>query len=535
MGTIANILGFGQATGPHYQIDYSTGTGSGILTLTQAQLATSNGVANVMYLDDAATAVTLRTEVDGDPIATGGYSRAEWRELATDGTTLRAFNRETGDHKVEVLVCPLHLPPIKPSFVVCQMHDANDDICEIAVQPRTDFATSGKLEVVNRINGTSSGIPKLIADFGTPAQLGDKWLYCWIRVGLIAPGSVAGWQAHCNGFTINSWDAGMPAMTSIGATGSYFKSGMYLQTRWSGMPNGTPGVETDRNEYGEAKWKLFKTYHNGESAPFNPTIGTDAALTVVSSARWGALASVTKPAATPSATVTPAFPTAGNVPLPGELVFAVIEARRSSTSVVATPAVDDSNVWQRVVNAPTLASTPDPATGSLQANTMRYQVYVAQYVTGMAAPVFTHTSGANDIVKAIIGCVAGSKLGLAAVGEQTALGVSVAAPQTTTLGPAPAMAAAVPAGSMVLARCSHEYPKASGTLPAITGDSLTWTEALENITDWCFVIDYAFNVSAVTPVQKTVATTTISTAGRGVGMQCSILPRNRRANLIVAA
>jgi len=27
MGTIANILGFGQTNGPHYKLDYSTATG----------------------------------------------------------------------------------------------------------------------------------------------------------------------------------------------------------------------------------------------------------------------------------------------------------------------------------------------------------------------------------------------------------------------------------------------------------------------------------------------------------------------------
>lgn len=534
MGTIANILGFGNAAGPHYQLDYSTATGAGITSATQATLASSNGISNICYLDTASTMVMLRADVDTDPIASNGYPRSEWREKATDGTTDRAFNRETGDHKTEVWVLPTHLPPEKPSFVLLQNHDANRDVLEIAVQPRSDFATSGKMEVVLRIdsdgNGsTSAGIPRFVADYGTVSELATnpKPLYAWARCGLIAPGSVRGWQASVNGVLIQSWDAGMPNMFSTGASGSYWKSGMYLQTKWTG--SGTGGLEGDRNEYGEAGWKTFKTYHNGESAPFQPSAGTDVtANPTVGSPRWGVQAKAS--GAGSGTNITPAFPTSTNAPVAGELVFAVVRAYRSSgSSVVATPTCSTTG-WLR--------ATPQwPPSGSvyadvgLVAHTLRYQFWVAEFSAGLSAPTFV-TAGGNDTLHGIVAAVDNAQL--ARVEQGGDVGIAVTA-TTTTMGPAPALAASVPIGSLILAFLDHEYTKASGSIATITGDSLTWNEAEENIATWAHITDWAINASAVTPGAKSLTGNTFATSGKGIGEQIAIRARNRRSNLIVAA
>src|SRR5882757_31942 len=456
MGTIADILGFGNAAGPHYQLDYSTATGAGITSATQATLASSNGIANICYLNDAATMVMLRSDVDVDVIASNGYPRSEWREKATNGTTDRAFTPTTGDHMAEVMVLPTHLPPVKPSFVVCQMHDQNDDIIEIALQPN---AALGVLEVVGRVNGSSRvqiGVdgggqpiyytwPKLIADF----QWGT-WLYCWIRVGAIHSGAT-GYEFSCNGVTVKDTDnVNMPAMAASGAN-SYFKSGMYLQTKWTG--SGTNGLETDRNEYGEAGWKTFKTYHNGESAPFQPTSGTDVTATpTVVTPRFGAQAKASGTGT--GISITPAFPTAGSAPVEGELVFAVVRAYRSSaSSVVATPTCTTTG-WAR--------ATPNwPISGAvyadvgLIAHTLRYQFWVAEFTSGLSAPTFT-TAGGSDTLHGIIGAVANSQIGISCIQQAGDVGIA-ATSTTTTLGPAPALAASVPIGSLILAFLDHEY------------------------------------------------------------------------------
>jgi hypothetical protein len=535
MGTIANLLGFGNAAGPHYQLDYSTGTGAGITTMTQATLASTNGVSNIIYPDDASTMVMLRSDVDADPIASNGYPRSEWRELATNGTTLRAFNPTTQEHWCEVLIFPTHLPPNKTSFVLVQMHDNNDDIIEIALQPN---AALGILEVVGRVNGSSRvqigtdgggnpiyyTWPKLIANFQW-----NTWCRAKIRVGAIAPGSATGYQVSCNGTMVQSWDnVQMPAMVASGAN-SYFKSGMYLQTKWTG--SGTGGLETDRNEYGEAGWRVFKTFHTGETAPFNPTLGTDTAVNpTVSSPRFGVQAKAVA-APSPFATITPAFPTAGNAPVAGELVFAIVRAMRgSNTSIVATPTCATSG-WVRASTWPVSGALL--ADVVLVAHTLRYQLWVAEYSASLGAPVF-NTASANDTLHGITGAIAGSQLGIGAVDQLGPVG-RAAANSTTTLGPATAMVAAVPIGSLILALLDHEYTKASGSFAIITGDSLTWSEAEENITSWAHITDWAINAASVTPIVKNLTGNVLATTGKGIGQQISIRARKQRSSILPMA
>lgn len=597
MGSIANILPFGNAAGPHYQLDYSTATSAGITTMSQATLASTNGVANIINPSPDGTCVRLRADVDVDPIASNGYPRAEWRELATDGTTLRAFNRTTGDHKCEVLVRPLHLPPFKPSFVFLQIHDANGDLLECAIQPRSDFATTGKMEAVLRIDddgtGSSSvGIPKLIADFGTVANLGvgNKWIYAWARVGAIGPSGVAGWQVHCNGTTIQSWDSGMPGMWTTGASGSYYKSGMYLQTKWTG--SGTGGLETDRNEYGEADWRVFKTYHNGETAPLNPSSVGTALVDAVSNVRAGTKASAHRTVTDTAIQITPGLPASL---AEGDMMFCIVRSSRGTnttaalTSAAPKPTTAPSSptmsaaqgTWERILSAHMSFSNSAPLVGAytggpeLQAHTVRWLLFAKKWQSGDAAPTVDVASGTTltDTISGVI--VACSDVRVSNAIEElldklpagidaanpndnntTTGGITYAAATSTTqLGPTGTITGAAP-GSLAIACVYHETNVASGSIAVVAGTdspALTWAELCEGIIttipgaagslsedEPAWAVDYAIvpGTAGQNIVAKTAAATIAADAnkpntgtavpGRGWGVLFTVQPARRR-------
>jgi len=602
VGFVADILGFGNAAGPHYKLDYSTATGAGITTLTQAQLASSTGVSNIIYASADGRSVVLRSDVDVDPIATNGYPRSEWRELATDGTTNRAFNPTTGDHANEVLVLPMHLPPFKPAFVLNQLHDAVQDLLEIVVQGRSDYATSGKLEVALKVavggSSSSSGLPRFIADFGTPAELATnpKWLQAKIRCGAIAPGAAPGWSATVNGVTINSWDDGIPTWDGINGTNSYYKTGMYLQTKWTGSDGGN-GLETDRNEYGECAWRFIKVTHNGESAPFVPVIGSRVEDTT-SGVTWGTKATAHRSVNPSAMTLNPGLPSGLTA---GDVMFCIIRESRGAnsvtlgTSTVPAPQTSPSSPdiattgWDKVIAIKSPAQNTAPVAGAypgaphLAAHNVRWMLWAKPWASGDGAPQVDIASGSTltDTCIAQVGKCSGAKLTtvIAELLDQLPAGLDVtiansnnnetginyaASTSTTTLGPTAATPGTPKPGSLALACVYHETNTTTTTVPVVTGgsDALTWAEGGQNslvsisgtgsniaedepawANDWAIVPMSGYN--QVIPAKSAVGAAgliaadaakppTGTTAGKGWGVALTIEPakKHRHTNRV---
>jgi len=515
MGTIANILGFGQTNGPHYKLDYSTATGAGITTMTQATLATTNGVSNILSVSDDGYSVVLRS----DPIATNGFPRSEWREMATNGTTERAFNPTSGDHAIEVMVLPMHLPPIRPRFVVCQIHDDangnNQDILEIVLSDRSDYATSGMIDVVLRVahdgqGGSSVGIPKLVTSF----QWGT-WLHCKIRVGAIAPGGATGWQGSCNGTIVQSWDAGMPEADFVNGNNAYWKTGVYLQTKWTGAAGGN-GVETDRNEYGEAAWRYIRTYHNGEASPYSPAIGTPT-YDAVSNVRAGTKANGHRTVSSPASpiNITPGLP--ASLTNKTMLLCVVRSSRGTNTTTAGTAAVPKPNnapssptmtaaqgEWTKLISMRMPVSSAEPQVGAytggpaLQAHTVRWQLWAKKWESGDAAPTVSVPDGTtlNDTLTAQIIGFDDARMSevLAELVDKLPVGLDPANPNdnnageagitfgaatsTTQLGPTGTLTDVMP-GSLALAYVAHETNTTNTTVAVVAGTdspALTWAE-----------------------------------------------------------
>lgn len=531
MGFVADLLGFGNAAGPHFKLDYSTATGAGITTLTQAQLASSTGVASIITQSADGLSVVLRSDVDVDPIAVDGYPRTEWREMGTNGTTDRAFTDTTGDHTIETLMLPMHLPPVNPSFVLLQEHDSAQDLLEIVVKARSDYATSGRLEVALKVaiggSSTSIGIPRFIADFGTLAELASnpKWLQSKIRTGLIN-GGAAGWSATVNGVTINSWDAGIPTRDASVSNTCYYKTGMYLQTKWTGSGSaGHEGVETDRNEYGEAAWRYIKVTHNGESAPAVPVIGARVEDTI-SNVRWGAKAEGVNTTGV-SFTLTPALPASL---VDGDMIYVIARTRRTNpaTGVVGSPAIESvSPSWTRLSPGGADFATVAGTVGTdLVSHSQRLRIWTRAWFSGMGAPVLTFTSGVNtDIMSAQCLAIAGGKLDADEVMDQFPTVFTIGATSTTVIGPSAALPANALPGALVLALLANEFNVPSGSINITSGDSLTWAEGGEGVGTTVSFQAWA-NDWAIVPMgtgQSVAAKQTTSTAARTTGKSASIL------------
>lgn len=549
----------------HYNLSYSTADGAGVSTLTQANLAASTGIANILYESDDGTMMMFRADVDTDPIAVNGYPRTETRELQTDGTTNRAFDPTTGDHWIKVVFKVTHLPPFKPSVVVVQMHDNAGDVIEFAVQPVTgyDQFTNPLVELVCRVNGTSLGIPKLIANFQYNTVYQAK-----IRVGGIAAGGATGWEAYIGDLTtpkLTSSQAGMPAMSTSG-TNSYFKWGCYLQTKWTG--NGSTGVETDVTEYGESGYRDVQTFHNGETAPGVLTFGTQV-YNAITNVRWATATEFqnTSGDGLTAQNITPALPASL---IDGDMMFIVVRCRRTasaipSTSTPASPAI--ASGWSRIISTHSATT----GTSNLVGHNIRFQLWCKKWVVGDVAPTFTYLAATTtDLVNVQMFAVNGCKWTnqLTELLDQTPTGLDLtnpsdntntvtgvnyaAAASTTALGATAALAANAAAGSMVLELIAHEMNVTTGTIGVVTGgsDGLTWAHggsgALATTAGHAWGNDYALvpgSGSSVAIAAKTATGTLATDAdpvtagtqnGKGWGVSLSIAAAKshsrRRAN-----
>jgi hypothetical protein len=602
----ATFCNYGVGAGKsNYQIDYSTATGAGISTASPSTLATSTGISNIMYADASNSHMMLRSDVDVDVIATNGYPRTESRELAQDGTTLRAFNPLTGDHWVECWEQPTHLPPIKPSYVMLQMHDNNGDIIEIALQPRSDFATTGLLEIVARINGSSrvqTGVdgggnpiyyvwPKLVT-----THVWGTWYRCRIYVGAIHSGST-GYEISVNNVTVKDTDnVDMPAMSTSGAN-SYFKCGMYLQTKWTG--SGTGGLETDRSEYGEAGFRDFRTHHNGETDTSVQVRGTNNPDTI-SGVAWGTKTSGHNTGGTGLTSLAPALPSGLQA---GDVMFCIVRSSRginttsttAATSAAPQPTSAPSSPsiatgWTKAISThmPFAAGTNSayPTSPLLQDHTVRWQLWVRPWVSGDTAPTVTYSSTTpTDTMTCQIFKCSGAKwsgqitefldqepngldLTNPADNNNTITGITYASSTSSTaVGPTAALAANCVAGALAIACVYHETNATSTTFGTVTGgsDGLTWatgghadtttvTPAAATTTsssgsecdepawahDWAIVPATAGQAIPAKSATATISPdankpSTLTSAGKGWGLLFTIAPARKHRRWLRAA
>jgi hypothetical protein len=340
-----------------------------------------------------------------------------------------------------------------------------------------------------------------------------------------------------------------------------------LQTKWTG--SGTGGLETDRNEYGEAGYRDFRTSHNGETATSVQVRGTFTP-NQISNVRWGTKAEIENTAGdgvTPI-TLSPALPASL---VDGDMMYIIVRARRTASSLPSVSAPSSPAIatgWVRLIGT----HSPTTGTSNLVAHNVRFSIWFRRWVSGDTAPSITYLSGTttdlmsaqmfaiHDSKTSTLGSVSNIPLAFSQLIDQPPNGLDVSSPadntvtvtgityattaSTTVIGPTGALPANAAAGALVIAAVSHEINMTTGGAGVVTGgsDGLTWAEGGEGVlttiaghawaNDWALIPATAGQAVPAKQSAATMATdadpvTTGTQNGKGWGVLFTLAAANR--------
>jgi hypothetical protein len=211
------FLGIG--TNSHFELQTAYPGNSSITTISQSQLAGGWTHNPEFQMNAKGDAVQMRVAMNAPTTSGTKNPRTEFREMAAGGTTEMAFDPSRGYHMLWVTEAATHLPAVKPSAIGCQIHNSQSDVIEMGWQPR---GATGKVEFVFRVNGTSSGLPRLSTDY----VLGDKTTF-----GMAF--HQGGWAIYHEDLLVPFYTSDAPGAPEIAFTGKkdcYFKAGCYAQS-----------------------------------------------------------------------------------------------------------------------------------------------------------------------------------------------------------------------------------------------------------------------------------------------------------------
>lgn len=239
--TPATILNLGLKPGQgRFKVQIARDGAASVETITGDGIYAGFDADPYFTVNAAKTAVQFRVRADSATTSGTSYPRSELRELDLTGADL-AFDNATGTHRLHGRSKITHLPAVKPSIVVAQLHGgAASDLVQIASQLN---GGSGLVELIVRINGSSSGLPKLSTNY--------------------AAGTEFEWKIECvNGVAAIYYnDMVTPVIsgqTLTASTECYFKAGCYMLT------NETIDAAT---EYGMVELRDFDVWHTGWTTP----------------------------------------------------------------------------------------------------------------------------------------------------------------------------------------------------------------------------------------------------------------------------
>jgi hypothetical protein len=250
--TPGGILNIGATAGRnHFKLQYAPDPPSStVVEVTQADI--ESGANFSPYFTVVGGVARFQVRVDAATTSGSSYPRSELREVAADGSDTFAWDTAAGPHWLWLRGRVTHVPPVKPTVIVAQIHNGTDDQIAICTQ-----LSSGVLKMLCRVNGTSSGQPNLANPYvvGTTYEILVK--------------------VHAGVTTIWYNDMVTPVITTTAVTGatSYFKAGCY--------PNSNENDETDDTEYGQTEIDWIEVWHAGTASPFDPADPNSQPSTIV--------------------------------------------------------------------------------------------------------------------------------------------------------------------------------------------------------------------------------------------------------------
>jgi hypothetical protein len=150
-GHTGDILDIGATDLNHFSLQYAVNGAGSPSTATQADIAAGFAVDPYFYPTTDGQRVQLWARLDGPTTAGASFSRAELREVKSDGSDA-AWDATAGSHELRVKVTPTHLPAVTPAVVFAQMYDNVATADRISIRTQLVSSTA-RLRI--RINGST--------------------------------------------------------------------------------------------------------------------------------------------------------------------------------------------------------------------------------------------------------------------------------------------------------------------------------------------------------------------------------------------
>lgn len=177
------------------------------------------------------------------------FPRTELRELDTDGVTLYGFNPQSGTHYLRGRTKITNLTVTKPTVIFGQCHNASSDIIALCSQLNSG---TGLVNLLIRINGTASSIPKMSSNY----TVGDEfdWMIQFTSSGY--------WAVYYHDMNTPFYDSvahaalGLTGITYTGSADCYFKAGCYSNTN-------TASELGDATQFMRLELRYLSHWHTG--------------------------------------------------------------------------------------------------------------------------------------------------------------------------------------------------------------------------------------------------------------------------------
>lgn len=213
--TTDSILNIGNATGQnHFDVQVAPTGASDYVLHTMAEIAGGYDENPYFTVNADGTAVQFLTYMNAPTTSGSSYPRCELREVNADGTNM-AFDALTGTHVLHGKSKITHLTANVPAVVVAQLHNGDTDRISIRTQ-----LISGNIDLLCRINGSSSGLPRFQDSYVVGTEF--EWK-------IEVSDGVA--SIYYNDMTTPLFTS--TALVSTGGPTWYFKAGCYAQSNTS--------------------------------------------------------------------------------------------------------------------------------------------------------------------------------------------------------------------------------------------------------------------------------------------------------------